>query len=99
MEVYILDGGNRMYIYVRPYINLFISLYYPHLVEALLLKLVTKITRNYSQYYTVAFCYVLKCELSHICLGHDIKLHTSHQVKLCRIGCVGCGLVLAKMLK
>jgi len=56
-----------------------------------------KITRHYSRYCAVAFCYVLKCELSCMCPGHDIKLHP-HRVKLYRIGCVGSGLVLAKAL-
>jgi len=45
-----------------------------------------KITRHYSQYCTVAFCYVHKFELSYVCPGHDIKLH-QHQVILYRIGC------------
>jgi len=56
-----------------------------------------KITRHYSRYCTVAFCYVHMCELSYICPGHDIKLHP-HRVKLYRIGSVGSGLVLAKAL-
>jgi len=47
-----------------------------------------KITRHCSRYCTVAFCYVLKCELSYMCPGHDIKLHL-HRVKLYRIGCLG----------
>jgi len=57
-----------------------------------------KITRQYSRYCTVAFCYVHKCELSYMCPGHDIKLHP-HRVKIYRIGCmVFIGLVLAKAL-
>jgi len=59
-----------------------------------------KITRHYSRYCTVEFCYVHKCELYHIMFwssGHDVKLHP-HRVKLYRIGCVGSGLVLAKAL-
>jgi len=56
-----------------------------------------KITRHYSRYCTVAFCYVHKCELSYMCPGHDIILHP-HPVKLYRIGCVGSDLVLAKAL-
>jgi len=56
-----------------------------------------KITRHYSRYCTVAFHYVHKCELSCMCPGHDIKLHP-HRVKLNRIGCVGSGIVLAKLL-
>jgi len=46
-----------------------------------------KITRQYSWYCTVAFCYVYKCDLSYRCPGHDIKLHP-HRMKLYRIGCV-----------
>jgi len=56
-----------------------------------------KITRHYSQYCSVAFCYVHKCERYYMCPGHDIKLHP-HQVKLFWIGCVESGLVLAKTL-
>jgi len=56
-----------------------------------------KITRNYSRYCTLAFCYVHKCELSNMCPGNGIKLHP-HRVKLCQIGCVGSGVVLAKAL-
>jgi len=56
-----------------------------------------KISRHYSRYCTVAFCYVCKCELSCMCPGHDIKLHP-YGVKLYRIGCVGSGLVLANTL-
>jgi len=44
-----------------------------------------KITRHYSRYCAVAFCYVHKCELSYIYPGHDVKLHP-HRVKLYRIG-------------
>jgi len=40
-----------------------------------------KITRHYSRYCAVAFCYVHKCELSYMCPGHDIKLHP-HRVKI-----------------
>jgi len=56
-----------------------------------------KITRHYSRYCAVAFCYVHKCELSYMCPGHDMKLHP-HRVELYRIGCVGSGLVLVKAL-
>jgi len=56
-----------------------------------------KITRHYSRYCAVAFCYVHKCELSYMCPGHDIQLHP-HRVELYRIGCVGSGLVLMKAL-
>jgi len=51
-----------------------------------------KITRHYSRYCTVAFCYVLKCELSYMCPGYDIKLHP-HRLKLFRIALV-CGIGL-----
>jgi len=44
-----------------------------------------KITRHYWRYCTVSFCYMHKCELSYMCLGHDINLHP-HQVKLYRFG-------------
>jgi len=56
-----------------------------------------KITRHYSRYFTVEFCYVHKSELSYMCSGHDIKLHP-HRVKLYWIECVEPGLVLAKAL-
>jgi len=58
-----------------------------------------KITKHYSQYCAVAFCYVHKCEPSYLCVGHDIELHVCIQspdrVKLYRMGS---GLVLAKAL-
>jgi len=56
-----------------------------------------KITRHYSLYYSVAFCYMHKCELSYMCPGHDIILHP-HRVKLYWIRRVGSGLVLAKAI-
>jgi len=56
-----------------------------------------KITRHYLRYCAVEFCGVHACELSDMCLGHDVKLHP-YQVKLYRIRCVGSGLVLAKAL-
>jgi len=40
-----------------------------------------KITRHYSRFCAVAFCYGHKCELSYIYPGCDVKLHP-HQVKL-----------------
>jgi len=49
-----------------------------------------KITRHYSRFCAMAFCYVHKCELSYIYPGDDIKLHP-HRVKLYRIWCVGSG--------
>jgi len=53
-----------------------------------------KITRYYSRYCTVAFCYGHKCELSYMCPGHGIKLNP-HRGKLYRIGCAGSSLILA----
>jgi len=44
-----------------------------------------KIILHYSQYCTLAFCYVHECELSYIYPGHDVKLQP-RRVKLYRIG-------------
>jgi len=68
-----------------------------HAYTVALKQVMGKITRHYSRYCTVAFCFVHKCELSYMCPGHDIELHP-HRVKLYRIGCGGSGLVLAKAL-
>jgi len=66
----------------------------PHMVRAQLYQLSTvdshtvalqaihgKISRPYSRYCAVAFCYVHKCEMSYIFSGHDVELHP-HRVKL-----------------
>jgi len=39
------------------------------------LQPIQKITRHYSRYCAVVFCYVRKCELSYIYPGHDVNLH------------------------
>jgi len=54
---------------------------YRYLVNKLVKHRSCRITIHYSQYCTVAFCYVHKYELSYMCLGHDIKLYP-HRVKL-----------------
>jgi len=39
-----------------------------------------KITRHYSQYCTVVFCYVHKCELYYMCPGHDKTAPTRSEI-------------------
>jgi len=66
-----------------------ISIWLPHVVGAQLCRLSPvdartvalkpcsheEITRHYSRYCAVAFCYMHKCELCYMCPGHDLKLH------------------------
>jgi len=53
----------------------------------------------------VAFCYVHKCELSYMCPGHDIKLHStrseiiSNRVCELRIGIgEGANVIISKLV-